>query len=244
MEKKDLKTQATILINLFNSRRFEDTIQKGKILIKKFPNQLIFYNATALALSALGKNEEALKILKSALNLRPNDIFVLNNLGLIKLNTNQNKQSREYLEKAISINPNFMDALLNLGNLDLKEGKTEDAKKHLFNALKLSKSPETDVTINIALGNLHQQMGEFEKAMENYKIVNKINPLNAAADKSISIMHRYLNQNDPHLLSMTEKINKIKDKENLKLLYFSIGKAYEDIEDYEKSFKFLIPSSR
>ena len=62
-----------------------------------------------------------------------------------------------------------MDALLNLGNLDLKEGKTEDAKKHLFEALKLSKSPETDVTINIALGNLHQQMGEFEKAMENYK---------------------------------------------------------------------------
>ena len=38
---------------------------------------------------------------------------------------------------------------------------------------------------------------------------------------------------------MTEKINRIKDKENLKLLYFSIGKAYEDIEDYEKSFKFL-----
>ena len=238
MDKKNLETQATILINLYNSRRFEDTIQKGKILIKKFPNQLIFYNATALSLSALGKNEEALKILKSALNLRPNDIFVLNNLGLIKSNTNQNKQSREYLEKAISINPNFMDALLNLGNLDLKEGKTEDAKKHLFEALKLSKSPETDVTINIALG-IAPANGEFEKAMENYKIVNKINPLNAAADKSISIMHRYLNQNDPHLLSMTEKINRIKDKENLKLLYFSIGKAYEDIEDYEKSFKFL-----
>ena len=239
MDKKDLQSQATILINLYNSKRFEDTIQKGKILIKKFPNQLIFYNATALALSALGKNEEALKILKSALNLKPNDIFVLNNLGLIKSHSNQNKQSREYLEKAISINPNFMDALLNLGNLDLKEGKTEDAKKHLFNALKLSKSPETDVTINIALGNLHQQLGEFEKAMENYKIVNKINPLNAAADKSISIMHKYLSQNDPHLLSMTEKINRIKDKENLKLLYFSIGKAYEDIEDYEKSFKFI-----
>ena len=42
MEKKDLKTQATILINLFNSRRFEDTIQKGKILIKKFPNQYTY----------------------------------------------------------------------------------------------------------------------------------------------------------------------------------------------------------
>ena len=239
MDKKDLESQASILINLYNSRRFEDTILKGKILIKKFPNQLIFYNATALALSALGKSHEALKILKTALNLSPNNIFVLNNLGLINSNTNQNKKSREYLEKAISINANFMDALLNLGNLNLKEGKTENAKKNFNDALKLSKSPETDVTINIALGNMYQQLGEFEKAMENYKFVNKINPLNATADKSISTMHRYLSQNDPHLISMIEKVDKIKDKENLKLLYFSIGKAFEDIEDYEKSFKFI-----
>ena len=97
MDKKDLETQAAILINLFNSRRFKDTIQKGKILIKKFPNQLIFYNATALALSALGKNEEALKILKSALNLKPNDIFVLNNLGLIKSHSNQKLTSQSTL---------------------------------------------------------------------------------------------------------------------------------------------------
>ncbi len=81
MDKKDLESQAAILINLFKSRRFEDTSQKGKILIKKFPNQLIFYNATALALSALGKNEDALKILKSALNLRPNDIFDFSQSG-------------------------------------------------------------------------------------------------------------------------------------------------------------------
>ena len=102
MDKKYLENQAAMLINSFNTKRFSEVVQKGKVLIKKFPNQLIFYNATALSLSSLGKNYEALGILKLALDLNPKDIFVLNNLGLINSNLNRNKEAREYLEKAIS----------------------------------------------------------------------------------------------------------------------------------------------
>ncbi len=239
MEKKDLESQVSILINLYNSKRFEQTVQKGKVLIKKYPNQPIFYNATALALSSLGKGEEAIDILKQALYLNNKDINVLNNLGLINSNLNKNKESRNYLEEAISINKNFMDALLNLGNLDLKESKINDAERNLNDALRLSKTTESDITINMALGNLNQQLGKFDKAMENYKIINKINPLNATADKSISTMHKYLDENDPHLIAMIKKLGKIKDKESLKSLYFALGKAYEDIKNYKKSFNFL-----
>jgi len=239
MDKKYLENQASILINHYNSKRFAEVIQKGKVLIKKFPNQLIFYNATALSLSALGKNYEALGILKVALGLNSNDIFVLNNLGLINSNLNQNKEAREYLNKAISIKDNFMDALLNLGNLDLKEGKTESAKKNLYKALKQSKSPHTDVTINMALGNMNQQIGNFVEAKNNFEIVSKIDQSNTAADKSISTMHKYLNDEDPHLVLMIKKIDKIKDDENLKLLYFALGKAYEDIENFKESFKYI-----
>lgn len=239
MEKKDLETQVSILINLYNSKRFKETVQKGKVLIKKYPNQPIFYNATALALSSLGNAEEALDILKQALYLNNKDINVLNNLGLINSNINKNKESRDYLEKAISINKNFIDALLNLGNLDLKEGKVNEAERNLNNALKLSTTTDTEATINMALGNLNQQLGKFDEAMNNYKIINKISPQNTSVDKSISTMHKYLNENDPHLTSMLQKLEKIKDKENLKSLYFALGKAYEDIKNYKKSFNFL-----
>tara|TARA_B100000989_G_scaffold298348_1_gene287216 strand:+ start:1307 stop:2881 length:1575 start_codon:yes stop_codon:yes gene_type:complete len=239
MDKKYVENQASILINHYNSKRFTTAVQKGKVMIKKFPNQLIFYNATALSLSALGKNYEAIDILKVALNLSPKNIYVLNNLGLIRSNLNQNREAREYLERAISIKENFMDALLNLGNLDLKEGKTESAKKNLYKALEQSNSSDTDITINMALGNMHQQMGNFEKAKKNFEIVSKIDQGNTAADKSISTMHRYLKSDDPHLILMIKKLEKIKDDENLKLLYFAIGKAYEDIENYKESFKYL-----
>ena len=239
MDRKYLENQASILVNLYNSKKFDEAVQKGKILIKKFPTQLMFYNATALSLSSLGENDEALRILKEGFNLRPNDIFILNNLGLINSNLNNNKIAREYLEKAISINANFVDALLNLGNLDLKEGKTKQAKAYYVKALKLSKQSSTDETINMALGNLNQQIGEFDAALENYKIINKLNPLNTAADKAISTIHKYENVKDPHFLSMKNKINKIKNQNDLKSLYFGLGKACEDFREFHEAFKYL-----
>ena len=239
MDKKYLETQASILINLYNSKKFDEVVQKGKVLIKKFPDQIFFYNATSLSLSALGKNSEALKVLKVALEVNSKNINVLNNLGLINSKLNKNKEAREYFEKAISINSKFPDALLNLGNLDLKEGKTKTAKDRLSIALTLSKNKESDFIINTALGNLNQQIGNFQEARINFDIVNKINPLSTAADKSISIIHKYLNKDDPHLVSMLKKLEIIKDEENLQPLYFALGKAYEDIKEYKTSFKYI-----
>ena len=115
-----LKKQTQILINLYNAKRYEEVILKGKILIKKFPNQLLFYNATSLSLSATGKDEEALKILSKALSQQNNNIHVLNNLGLINGNLNKNTLAREYYDKALSVKENFIDALVNLANLNLK----------------------------------------------------------------------------------------------------------------------------
>ena len=90
-----LKTQTSSLINLYNAKHYEEAISKAKILIKKFPNQLLFYNVISLSLSAIGKDEEALKILSEALNQQNNNIYVLNNLGLINGNLNKNKIAHE-----------------------------------------------------------------------------------------------------------------------------------------------------
>ena len=53
-----LKREVSILVNLYNTGKYNDVVQKGMILIKKFPDQEIFINATALSLSSLNRNEE------------------------------------------------------------------------------------------------------------------------------------------------------------------------------------------
>ncbi len=236
---ENLKKQASTLVNLYNSKNFEDVIKKGKLLIKKYPNQLLFYNATSLSLSAIGKNEEALKLLKNALNQENNNIHVLNNLGLISGILNKNELARSYYEKALSINENFIDALVNLANLNLKENRVNEAKSFLDKAASLSKSHQTDIIIYSALGQYHQYVGNFKEAIECFNTVNKINPINVIADKGISLVHKYTDENDPHLKLMEQKIEKIKDQENLQHLYFALGKAYEDLKKFDKSFKYI-----
>ena len=59
------------------------------------------------------------------------------------------------------------------------------------------------------------------------------------ADKSISLIHKYNTVDDPHLKAMEQKIKSIKSEENLQHLYFAVGKAYEDLNSYKKSFSYL-----
>ena len=234
-----LKTQTSILINLYNAKQYEEVISKAKVLMKKFPSQLLFYNVISLSLSAIGKDEEALKILSKAINQQNNNIHVLNNLGLINGNLNKNKLAREYYEKALSINGNFIDALVNLANLNLKENKIKETKECLDKASQISKLPETDIIVNLALGQYHEHLGNFDQAINYFNIVNKLNPENVVADKSISLIHKYQNKDDPHLKLMEQKLNSGVSKDNLRHLYFAIGKAYEDLKEYKKSFSYL-----
>lgn len=234
-----LKKQAAIIINLYNAQRHTDVVQKGKGLIKKYPGQIIFYNATALSLSAIGKYEDGLKILKQALSLQPNNIHVLNNLGLINFYMNNNKIAREYYEKVISLNSEFIDTLVNHANLSMRENKIEEAKKKLDKALSLSNSPEQNEIINTGLAHFFQQTGEFEKSIEHFKIVKKINPYNLIADRDISVMHKYISNDDDHLVEMENKLKKTANKTLIKRLSFALAKAHEDLKNYETSFDYL-----
>ena len=234
-----IKKQAEIIVNLYNTNKFAEVIHKGKILIKKFPDQVIFYNATSLSLSALGKDDEALLIMKDALSNHPKNIHVLNNLGLISSKLNDNKLSREYYNQALSINNNFVESLINLGNLELSEMNLIECKSLYEKALSLSKNNQTKEIVYTALGYYYQQIGNFDEALNYLYKVNELNPNNTVADKSISLIHKYKDKNDIHLTSMKKKISLKLSEEQNQNLFFALGKAYEDLGLHKESFKFL-----
>ena len=82
-------------------------------------------------------------------------------------------------------------------------------------------------------------LGNFDEAINYFNIVNKLNPENVVADKSISLIHKYKSKDDPHLKLMEQKLKNGVSKENLRHLYFALGKAYEDLKEYKKSFSYL-----
>ena len=234
-----LQKQAAIVLNLYNTKNYEEVISKCKVLLKKFPEQVMFYNAAALSYSSLKNNLDGINILNQALRLHKSNILVLNNLGLLNLNLHNNKIARQYFDKALSINENFIDALVNKAHLELKENKISETERLFLKARALSKTPQQKEVINTGLGQLYQQIGDFKKSEDIFFEVIKSNPLNTSAHKSISVIHTYKNKDDKHLKMMEDQLTLIKDEGLLQGLYFAIGKAYEDIGDFEKSFYFL-----
>ena len=64
----------------------------------------------------------------------------------------------------------------------------------------------------------------------------KINPKFTSADRLISYMTKY-KIGDVHLNEMLEKSKKLQLNENqMANLFFSIGKAYEDLKEFDNSF--------
>ena len=234
-----LKKQASSVLNLYKVKKFEEVINKCRVLIKKFPEQIVFYNAMALSFASLNKNEEGLKVLDGALKYHNNNILILNNIGLLNSNINNNKLSREYYDRALSINSTFVDAHVNKAHLELKENNVDEAEKLFIKAKKLCKNLQQTEIVNTGLGQLYQQIGNFEKSINIFNEILKDNPLNSMIHKSISASKTYKSKDDDHLKKMVALLNHVKDTDSLQNLYFALSKAYEDIGDHEQSFKYL-----
>ena len=234
-----LEKEASKIINLYQTKNFGKVIEKCKIFTKKFPEHVVFFNAMALSYHAISKTEDGLKVLNVALSYHQNNILILNNIGLLNSKINNNELAREYYDKALLINENFIDALVNKAQLELKVNKINESERLLLKAKRITKAPLQNEVIDISLGQIYQQKGDFDKSITFFKRVIEVNPQNGIAHKAISVMHSYKNKNDTHLKHMENQLEKAKDPHLLYNLFFSLGKAYEDIGDHDKSFYYL-----
>ena len=121
----------------------------------------------------------------------------------------------------------------------LSINKIEKAFVAYTNAFKIAKdNPHKEVAL-MALASANQQKGNFVKSEEIYKEILKFNPNNTKADKALTVINNYRDSNDEHLKEIEKKVSILKKDDELKPLYFALGKAYEDIGENDKSFKFI-----
>ena len=145
-------------------------------------------------------------------------------------------EAKNNYEKALEINPDFVNSITNYGNLFFELNNYKDAIKNFEKAIKID-SKAMQPYYNLGL--VYQSIGEREKAIQNFEMVLKLDPGFTNADKMISRLTKY-SKDHPHIKQMEYKIK----NENFNFsqkshLYFALGKAYEDIEEYNTSFKNL-----
>ena len=223
-----------VILNLFNTAKFDLVISKAKGLIKKHPEYLILYNLLGSAYQNIGNYNLAKEIFIRGNKMDPNNIAIMNNLANIYKNTGKVKLAEDLFNKIIQKKPDYINAYVNHGNLKRDNNDFEAAIKLYIKAIEINDK------IPIALYSLalaYQGVGKFEHAVTYAKKALLIDPKFTQADMLISQSTKYKAENQ-HLNDMNSKINSLDLNDNQKVnLLFALAKANEDLDDIEKSYK-------
>ena len=222
--------------NLFFIKKYNLIIAETQKAIKLYPNYSIFYNLLGLALTQLGKFEDAKLVLNKGYEINPNDLAIINNLANVYKNIFNFKEAERLYNLSISKKENYFNAYVNYGNLKRDLNKFEEAIKLYEKALNINeKVPE----IYYSLAMAYQSLGKFEISEKYANKAIKENPNTTKADLLISRSKKY-KIDDSHLNSMIKKdLQNDLDISQKIDLSFALAKAHEDIGEIDKSVEYL-----
>ena len=135
--------------NLFYTKKYGLIIQETKKAIKKYPNFSIFYNMLGLALSRLGKFNDAILVLKKGLGINQNDLAIINNLANAYKNIFHYEEAEKLYKISIEKKKDYFNAYVNYGNLKRDLNNFTEAIAQYKNALSYNKNiPDIYYTIH------------------------------------------------------------------------------------------------
>ncbi|UVW35116.1 sulfotransferase [SAR92 clade bacterium H455] len=187
-------------------------------------------------------NEGALKALNHLLERYPQSSVLLNNKGLVLA-----KKLRRYdealdcLNKALEINPLLADAHNSLAVMYKEIGDIALAEQSVRTALSIKEDyPEAHNLLGIVL----KAKGDSNGAAESYKRAIEIAPEFAIGHRHLSSVKKY-SSFDNQCEQMQRLLDNPSAPECDKIdLNFALGKAYEDIKDYNRAFDHFVEGNR
>ena len=224
------------LQNYLKAKDFKTVVYGCEKLINKFPNNPFLFNLLGLALHGNGNYLIAIDKFKKAIDLDTNFLPAKNNLANSYKAIGNFEKAEVYYKNILKIKPDYIQALNNYANLKTLVFDYYSAIELYNEALKID---ENNQTILFTLANAYHATGEIQKTIEIAARILKLNPKDVSAHKLLSSIIDY--SKDKANLNQMEDIISEKDLSNDRVvdLSFALGKAYEDLKKFEKSFLYL-----
>ena len=185
---------------------FEDSYQYFRVAmtyLQEFP-QSIMHSVLSLnmacSLNGLNRDDEALDLLNSALkgaevqNAPIMECSVLDEIAVVLMKQDRLVEARYSLERGLKISRGMMYAeaatelIYHYAELLLREGEYEKAEAQIVN---LGTDAEADVQRGLfhkIAAEIYERKGNFEKALESYKVLNTINGRIGSSESIYSVI--------------------------------------------------------
>jgi len=233
---ENFKRKVQQLLNQYNAGNFRFVVQQINLLLKKQPNNLFILNLLGSSYHKLRELNVAKKVFFRVIDLDKNNLAALNNLANVYKDLSEYKEAEKLYKKILQLDPNYINAIGNYGSLKYELNLYQESIELYKNGLKINKD---SLIINYNMGLVYQALGSFKEAEFYFREVIRINPNMNIVDRMMSRFIKY-SKNSSHLIEMLKKIenNTLNDESKINL-NFAIGKAYEDLSEFKKSFFYL-----
>jgi tetratricopeptide (TPR) repeat protein len=234
---ENLKKSIELAVDAYKAGNLSKAEEAAKKLIDANPKVVFLYNFLGLISAEQKKIDIALKYYEDGVKLDHNFPLLYNNMGLIYANNKNDPKKAEMLyKKSISLDEKIPEPHNNLGSLYQSLGKFNESidcfKKAISFNDKFAHSYHN-------LGNVYVTVGNFLEAKKCFNTAIDKDPNYSNSHRALSRLTKYTKK-DKHFFQMNNvyknlKNNDVDDRINI---CFALGKANEDIKEYEKSFTF------
>ena len=137
----------------------------NNLIKNKYFTENVFLNYASIC-QHQNKTKDAIILLKQSIKINPKNFVPFFKMGFILNNIGRFYEAYPFAQKAIELNPNLWEGYHNLIKILINLNRPKDAAKYAETAKDLFLSNHL---FNGLLGDIYSNIGDFEKAIYNYK---------------------------------------------------------------------------
>ena len=224
-----------MISRLYESRNaLEDWLASLTRLRELLPDELYILDELARAYAKTKRLDQSVVLYREFLNKQPESLNAKYNLAHYLARIGEYDEAIDLYEVLLENNASDAEEIhLNLSKL-LSESlnRNEESREHLTEALKIN--PDY-VPAWFNLGNLNEQLGDLPEAKKCFEKVISLGDKGGGALARLADLTRFGQDDESALIEKMERNLHLKESPNPDLM-FSLGRAYEQIGEYDKSF--------
>ena len=220
---------------LVDRMRPREAVGAYRKALKIRPEDPMLLNNLGNVLQLLGENESAIKWLNKAIALDPSYADAHNNLGNAMRAMGNFNEALKCYEAALKIEPQLVDVRVNLGIVQMELNRLEDAIANLEQATLIDPG-HAEAFYELGNAMSRQSAGHWDKAIDSYEKAVTLEPDLASAYLGLATVKKF-GKGDETVAMMEKQCNNpdISTEDSI-VLNFALGKAYGDLEIYDKAF--------
>ena len=241
MREEPSEKKLNYLLELFRREEWKKLENSCTQELESYQNSVQLFNLLGASFSFFLHLNAALICYNQAIRLNPCYAVAYFNRGNIHRDVGSLLRAQADYELACQHNPKHAQAFYNLGNIFRSLGKFEDSIKNFKIAINICPNFH-EALCNLGLS--YKDTGKIKLALKSQEDALKLKPLYSQSHFNRSEIIEY-KSDDPYI-SIIKKYYKSKNITNSdrKFLSFTLARVYEDLQQYEKSFRYIKEGNR